>query len=263
MDALPFPSARTLAHPVRKWLEIFTRWGFIANGIVYLIIGVLAVRWAMGAGGELIDPEGAFREMLRKPFGKPLLVALIPGFFSYAAWRFLAAIYDGERDGKSWTGLLARGFGLLKGFMYAGLGMSAVRLAFRTSTGETQWVPPAIVLLLVALGLFGFACFEMYRAFRAQLSQALQLYGTSAAAREWIVRISRFGIGARGLVIGAFAILLFRSAAAGRAHVPAAQQSLHFLGTVHPIFYLLGGAGIVAYGIYLLVLARYRRIETA
>ena len=263
MDALPFPSARTLAHPARKWLEVFTRWGFIANGIVYLIIGVLAVRWALGAGGELIDPEGAFREMLRKPFGKPLLIALIPGFFSYAAWRLLAAFYDSEHDGKSFGGLFARAFGVVKGLLYAGLGMTAVRLAFHTSTGQSTWVPGPMLLLIVALGLLAFACFEMYRAFRAQLSQGLQLYGASAAAREWIVRISRFGIGARGLVLGAFAVLLFRSAAAGRSQVPAAQQSLHFLGNVHPILYLLGGAGIVAYGIYLLVLARYRRIETA
>jgi len=262
MDALPFPSGRTLAHPARKWLEIFTRWGFVANGIVYLIIGVLALRWALGAGGDLIDPEGAFREMQQKPFGRPLLIALIPGFFSYAAWRMLAAIYDSERDGNSWSGLFARAFGVLKGILYLGLGMSAVRLAFHSSAGETGWVPGPMILLVVALGLFGFACFEIYRAFRAQLSQALQLYGTSATAREWIVRVSRFGIGARGLVIGAFAILLFRSAAAGRTHVPAAQQSLHFLGSVHPVFYLLGGAGIVAYGVYLFVLARYRRIDT-
>jgi hypothetical protein len=262
MDALPFPTARSLAHPARKWLELFTRWGFIANGIVYLIIGVLAVRWALGAGGELIDPEGAFREMLRKPFGKPLLMALIPGFFSYAAWRLLAAFYDSERDGNSWGGLFARGFGVLKGILYAGLGMSAVRLAFHTSAGESTWVPGPMILLVVAIGLLGFACFEMYRAFRAKLSQSLQLRGPSAGTREWIVRVSRFGIGARGLVIGAFAVLLFRSAAAGRAHVPAAQQSLHFLGRVHPTLYLLGGAGILAYGIYLLVLARYRRIET-
>ena len=262
MDALPFPSGRTLAHPARKWLEIFTRWGFIANGIVYLIIGVLAVRWAMGAGGDLIDPEGAFREIQRKSFGRPLLIALIPGFFSYAAWRILAAIYDSERCGASWSGLFERAFGVLKGILYAGLGMTAVRLAFHTSAGETHWVPGPTILLVVALGLLGFACSEIYRAYRAQLSQRLQLYAASPAAREWIVKISRFGIGARGLVIGAFAILLLRSAAAGRSHVPAAQQSLHFLGSVHPIFYMLGGAGIVAYGIYLLVLARYRRIDT-
>lgn len=263
MDALPFPTARSLAHPVRRWLEVLTRWGFIANAIVYLIIGVLALRWAIGAGGELIDPEGAFREMQRKPFGKPLLVALIPGFFSYAAWRVLAAIYDSEHDGNSWGGLFARAFGVLKGILYAGLGMSAVRLAFHTSAGEMNWVPGPMILLVAALGLLAFACFEMYRAFRAQLSQGLQLYGASRRARQWIVGVSRFGIGARGLVIGAFAVLLLRSAAAGRARVPEAQQSLHFLGSVHPIFYLLGGAGIVAYGTYLLVLARYRRIETA
>jgi hypothetical protein len=35
-------------HPARGWLELLARWGFIANGIVYLIVGALALRWALG-----------------------------------------------------------------------------------------------------------------------------------------------------------------------------------------------------------------------
>lgn len=270
MDAIPFnETARTVGRPARRWLELLTRWGFIANAIVYIIVGVLAVRWALGAGGQLTDPEGAFRELQRQPFGTPLLVALIPGFFSYALWRMLAAFFDGDRDGRTWGGLFSRAFGVLKGLLYAALGMTAVRLAFAKGTRDSRWIERIlgssagpIVLYLVAASLLAFACFEIYRALHARLSQGLQLYGVSARARAWIVAVSRFGIGARGVVIGAFAVLLFRYAAAGRAHVPAAQQSIHVLGGIHPALYILAAAGIIAYGVYLVVLARYRRVET-
>ncbi len=271
MDAIPFNgTARAIGRPARRWLELLTRWGFIANAIVYIVVGALAVRWAMGAGGQLTDPEGAFRELQRQPFGTPLLIALIPGFFSYALWRVLAAFFDGDRDGRTWGGLFSRAFGVLKGLLYAALGMTAVRLAFSQGTRDLPWLrnilagdSGPIVLFLVAAALLAFACFEMYRALHARLSQGLQLYGVGARAREWIVAVSRFGIGARGLVIGAFAVLLFRYAAAGQAHMPAAQQSIHVLGGIHPALYVLAAAGLIAYGVYLVVLARYRRVETA
>jgi len=270
MEAAPFNrSAESLAHPARRWLEVLTRWGFIANAVVYLIVGILAVRWAMGAGGELTNPAGAFRELREQPFGKPLLIALIPGFFSYALWRVLAAVFDGDRDGNSWGGLFNRAFGVLKGILYAAVGMTAVRLGFGTSTGAADSVAKVlrgdagpIIMFIVAGALFAVAPFEIYRACQAKLSQGLQLYGTGARARDWIVGVSRFGIGARGMVIGAFAVLLFRYAAAGRPKVPAAQQSFRVLGDIHPVLYLLAGAGIIAYGIYLIVLAHYRRVKT-
>lgn len=267
--AVPFrQSAARLTHPAKRWLEVLARWGFVANAVVYLIVGTLALKWGLGAGGRLTDPDGAFRALEREPFGKPLLITLIPGFFSYALWRFLAAVYDGDRDGSSAGGVLSRAFGVLKGVLYAGLGLSAWRLAAGSGDGHSGWVSGVLLgsagrplMFAVGAALLAFSAFEFYRALQSRLSQGLHLAVGSDGARRWIVGISRFGIGARALVIAAFAILLFRYAAAGRNSLPATQQSFHVLGQVHPALYIVAGTGIVAYGIYLIVLANYRRVE--
>lgn len=267
--AIPFrPHAAPLTRPARRWLELLTRWGFVANAIVYFIVGALALKWGLGAGGRLTDADGAFMALQREPFGKPLLIALIPGFFSYALWRVLAAFYDGDGDGSSPAGLFCRAFGLLKGALYAGLGISAWRLA--SGQGDSGSSAATLldggaggaILFAVAAGLLAFAAFEIYRALQSRLSHGLRLHDTRAETRRWIVRVSRFGIGARALVIGAFAVLLFGAASAGRARLPRAEESFHVLGAVHPALYVIAGAGIVAYGVYLIVLAQYRRVET-
>ena len=256
-------------HPARGWLALLTRWGFIANAVVYLIVGALALRWALGEGGRITDPEGAFLA-IQKESGNAFLIALIPGFFSYALWRVLAAIYDGDGDGSGAGGIASRSFGLIKGGLYAALGMDAVRLAFGTSIGSQGWATKLAssaaglpVMFLVGAGLVVFACYEMYRAYKAQLSQGLRLHEISARARTWIVGISRFGIAARALVIAAFGWLVIRSVLSGHAaRTPRPTDTIHTAAQSEPLLYIVIGAGLIAYGAYLIVLSRYRRVET-
>jgi hypothetical protein len=256
-------------HPARGWLELLARWGFIANGIVYLIVGALALRWALGEGGRLTDPEGAF-VTIQKEYGNAFLIALIPGFFSYAVWRVLAAIYDGDGDGSDAAGIANRVFGVIKGSLYAALGVDAIRLSFGTFNGSQGWATKlastsagAPLMFVVGAGLCVFACYEMYRAYRAQLSQGLRLHAISSRTREWIVGISRFGIAARALVIGAFGWLVVRSVMSGHpARTPRPTETIHTAAHSEPLLYVLIGAGLIAYGAYLIVLSRYRNVQT-
>jgi hypothetical protein len=262
-------STFAVAHRARGWLELLTRWGFIANSIVYLIVGALALRWALGEGGRITDPEGAFIE-IQKQSGNAFLVALVPGFFSYAIWRVLAAIYDGERDGSGAAGIANRVFGVVKGALYAGLGLDALHLAVGTANASDGWTErltsssagPAI-MFVVGAGLLSFACYEMYRAYRAQLSRQLRLHALSPQTRDWIVGISRFGIGARALVIGAFGWLVIQAVARGHAsRTPRPTDTIHAAAHSQPLLYVLLGAGLIAYGVYLMVLSRYRDLAT-
>jgi hypothetical protein len=256
-------------HRARAWLELLTRWGFIANGIVYLIVGALALRWALGEGGRITDPEGALIE-IRKQSGSAFLMALVPGFFSYAIWRVLAAIYDGEGDGRHAAGIANRTFGVVKGALYAALGVDALHLALGASNASAAWAqrlaassagPP--IMFLAGAAFLAFACHEMYRAYKAQLSRQLRLHMVSARTREWILGISRFGIAARALVIGAFGWLVLRAVMSGHAgRTPRPTDIIHTAAQSLPIVYLLIGAGLIAYGAYLLVLARYRTVAT-
>src|SRR5512143_1892314 len=164
-----------LLQPARNWLEWLARWGFIANAVVYLVIGALAMQWALGEGGRITDPGGAFMSIRKATGGNGLLIALSIGFLSYALWRVLAAVFDGDGDGSSASGIANRVFSVIKGCAYAALGIDAIHLALGSSGGASSWsgrvlassAGPALVLA-VGLAVFAFACYEMYRAYSAQ-----------------------------------------------------------------------------------------------
>ena len=260
-------AAANLARPAGRWIERFARWGFVANAVVYLIVGTLAVRWALGEGGRITDPEGALMAIRRGAGGKALLIALVPGFFSYTLWRILAAIFDGDDDGNDAAGIAGRVFGVIKAGAYAALGLTALRIALGQRVGGSDWTdallssPPIAGILSCAILVF--ACYEMYRAWSSKLSDGLRLGDLHAVARRCVVGISRFGIAARATVIGAFGFLMIRAALNGRPSNPATTTSIHAAANAEPLFYLLIGAGLIAYGLYLAVLSKYRKVRTA
>jgi hypothetical protein len=226
------------------------------------------VRWALGEGGRLTDPEGAFIELQRQ-FGNPVLIALIPGFFSYALWRVLAAIYDSERDGSNPSGIANRIFGVVKA-----RSMPPWRRRHPARLRYWRWIDRLVRENCLERGRAGghadrrrgfflFACYEMYRAYHARLSQGLRLDNISSRARSCIVAISRFGIAARSLVIGAFGWLVVRAVLSGHAaRTPRPSETIRTAAQSEPALYILIGAGLIAYGAYLVVLSRYRRVET-
>jgi hypothetical protein len=76
------------------WVERLARLGYTAKGIVYAIIGVLAVKAALGTGGKTTDQKGALGEIATQPFGKFLLVLMALGLIGYVIWRFVEAVQD-------------------------------------------------------------------------------------------------------------------------------------------------------------------------
>ena len=263
----PLSSVANTTRPAGKWIEYLARWGFIANALVYFIVGSLAVRWALGEGGRITDPEGALLAIRRSTGGQALLLALVPGFFSYALWRILAAIFDGDDDGNDAAGIAVRVLCVIKAGAYAALGLTALRLVFgdRGGSGDVGrgFLAHPAIGLVVGAGVLLFACYEMYRAWSAKLSDGLRIGDLHAATRHWVIGLSRFGIGARSLVIGAFGFLMLRAGMEGRASSPETTTSIHTAAHAQPLVYLLIGAGLIAYGLYLVVLAKYRKVRTA
>ena len=71
-----------VAHrPEFEWLA---RAGLVARGIVYGIIGILALKLAVGSGGKATTQRGALMTIAREPFGKALLIATAIGLAGYA-----------------------------------------------------------------------------------------------------------------------------------------------------------------------------------
>ena len=80
------------------WADRWARLGFVARGVVYLVIGLIALDVVRDGGrGDEASKEGALREIAERPFGGALLVVLAVGLAGYAMWRATEAVW-GKRD---------------------------------------------------------------------------------------------------------------------------------------------------------------------
>ncbi len=266
-------SAVRAAGPALTWMA---RLGFFSKGIVYVTLGVLALLAAMDRGGSTTDQRGAMRTILHQPFGRSMLVMGGAGLFGYALWRLIQALFDPEHThGAGLKEIGRRVARFISGVAYGGLGVAAWRMVLqgeRDESGRTQdWTAtlmaqPAGPWLVGAVGLItvGAGGWHIYKAWKTKLGDKLMLDKWGAKMRDWIIRFGRFGYAARGVifcVIGAFLVVAANHHDARDAKgVGEALQ--HVEGMSYGWIMLAGIAlGLIAYGLFQLVEARYRRIE--
>src|SRR5690242_763631 len=117
--------------PVFEWLA---RGGFLARGAVYGIIGILAIKLALGSGGKTTNQKGALETIAHQPFGKVLLVLAACGLGGYSLWRLTrAALGHGPEDADS---TFERVAALGSGIAYAILCAIAVEILLGSGGGS-------------------------------------------------------------------------------------------------------------------------------
>jgi hypothetical protein len=260
------------------WIEKLARLGFLAKALLYMTIGALATAAALRLGGTpATGSRGAMAHLLNAPFGEVLLVVIAIGLFGYAAWRLVEGVVDPEHHGKKPKGLAKRARSIGVGIIHVALAVSALKLAAgdlsagNDGTQTQHWTAKAmstpggtIALWLVAAAFIGYGLYQLYNAWRAKLNKRLSLGSMSPRTQRLVIGASRFGIAARGVVFVTIGGLLAR----GIQHrdpreargIKAAMVQLFELGRWP---FLLVATGLIAYGIYQLINARYRRIAVA
>ena len=220
------------------------------------------------------DSQGALETIIRAPFGRVLLGLMAIGLLGYAVWRIVDGIADPEHRGTSAKGIALRIGSVARGVIHIALAFSAAKLALwqqADSGGPSQvtwtakimkWPGGVYILWAVAGGLLAYGGWQLYKAAKAKLAKQLDLGKCSSGMRRWLVGISRFGIAARGIVIGTVGILIGRAA---NQHDPSeaggTAKSLNELFELGRWPFLAIALGLIAYGVYELVEARYRRIH--
>ena len=269
-------SGRRLAQRERHWLVPLGRSGYAANGLVYALVGFLAVQAALGQGGDTTDPAGALGHITQAPFGQVLLALVSVGLVGYAVWRMLQATLDTEHKGSQLKGIAARCGYAVAAFTYAGLAFSAVAIltSGAAQPGEDQvtqdrtawllsqpfgpWLVVAAGLVVVGVGISQFAL-----AWRGTLDSQLQARDMDPRLREIVSVAARLGNTARGIafgLIGAFLVMAGVQARPEQARGLAGALNSLAEQPFGPWLVGLVGLGLVGYGVHMLVAARYRRM---
>jgi hypothetical protein len=260
-----------------RWVVRAARLGYAAKGVVYLVIGALAARAAAGDGGTTTDSRGALRAIGDGALGNAALAVIGVGLLGYALWAVLSAATDAEDRGRDAKGIAIRIGQAGRGLAYGALGIEALRLFGRArdsgGRGAEHWTGRLLdapfgrwLVVAVGVGIIGYALYQFVRASSDKVHKHLDLHDASAQARIWVVRLGRFGIAARGVVFVLIGWFLVRAAMTHDAsRAGGIDESLAALARQPRGELLLGvvAAGLVAYGVYQLANARYRRMRVS
>lgn len=253
-----------------SWLA---RAGFVARGLIYGIIGILAIKLAVGAGGATTNQQGALKTIAHQPFGKVLLTLVAIGLGGYALWRIVHALLGHGPEGSDSDFDRVAAFG--SGIVYAGLCAIAVEIllgsgssggsgtASKTTSGALGWPGGTWLVAIAGAVLIGIGLYQGYRGISKDFLKDSKTEEMSARVRGWIEWIGSFGHLARMAVFGLVGVFLIKAAidynpnkAVGLdgalAKIAHASYGPFLLGIV--------AAGLIAFGVYSLSDARYRRI---
>ena len=259
------------------WFERLARFGYAAKGAVYIVVGLLAAMAAFGTGGKTTDTRGALETIVEQPFGRVLLGAVAIGLIGYALWRFVQAFADAENKGSDAKGIGVRTGYAISALVHVGLALSAAQMALGSSSrsggsdrAEQGWTASLMAQpfgrwLVAALGaiIIGVGIFQLYKAYTAKFREELKLGEMSSTEQTWATRSGRLGFAARGVVFSVIGIFLMLAALrSDPGEVRGLSGALRALEGQPFGSVILGvvAIGLIAYGVFMFVAARYRRI---
>jgi Domain of Unknown Function (DUF1206) len=246
---------------VSVWLA---RAGLTARGVLYVLIGIIAVQIAIEGSRQQADRTGALRLVAKTPLGTVALWLLVIGFACMTLWRLLEAIGgSAEPDGRKASKRLAN---LARAVLYAvitygileyalGIGQPAssdtqsqdlTATALRHPGG--QWAVAIAGVIIVIAGLV-----TMYRAYQRAFLKDLRTQSMSARTRRLVIRLGRIGGIARGFVfatVGVFLVVAAKDANPGQAKgIDSALRALAHTA-LGPVLLVVVALGLVTFGVY-------------
>jgi hypothetical protein len=268
--------AKRIEHHARRktrehgeWVVAMARFGYAAKGLLYLAVGGIAARAAFGADSPE-GAKGATVELVEHPIGALLVGLIAAGLLGYAAWRLVRAIANPEHDQ---TG--SRIYSVFTAIVHLVLLGSIVSVLMGSrDNGDSaaHWTARALaapfgrwLVLAVGVSLISNGIWQVYKAVNAKLDDELDFNAMKEFVRIITVPVARAGMTARGVVFaligGSLGLAALRS---NPGEANGVQRALtEVAGKQHGQWMLAAiGVGFVAYGVYELIRATYRRVHT-
>jgi hypothetical protein len=258
----------------QPWLEALERLGYVVRGLVYGLMGWLALQLAVGRSGAATDQAGSIVVLAGTPLGRPILFTVVVGLAAYSIWGFVRAVFDPWHRGTDASGIAQRLGYAWSGFAYASLALFAMHLFANgnaTTVDSTQAAVrslltyPAGRLAAVSLGILtiGAGLAEFVDASKAWSQAGVVKQDTPSEVRGPLLWLGRFGMFSRGVVfvlIGWFVVQAGLHRDPSTAH--GFQGAFAFL-LAQPyghLFLAVVALGFIALGLHSLALARWARL---
>ncbi|TDC87571.1 DUF1206 domain-containing protein [Actinomadura sp. 7K507] len=263
---------KAAGHP---WFHHMSRVGLVARGLIYLLVGWLALQIGFGGGGQA-EREGALQIVADRPGGAVALWLMAAGFAALVLWQLAEVLYgrpvpDGdkpkERLASAARGLMyTAGFAATLGFLLGYQGTSSDQRS-RTLTARAMAEPGGRWLVLaVAAGFLVWGAVVVVNAVRRAFLDELDTGRMGAAARRFVQPFGIVGHTARGLIgVGAGAFFAYAALTFQPDKANGLDGTLReFAATPAGAWGLVAvAAGLLIFGLYSFCEARWRKVDAS
>jgi hypothetical protein len=248
------------------------RAGLTARGVVYILIGVVALLVAIGQGGHhQADQQGALQLLAGQPYGLVALWLLALGFAGYALWRLSEAAFGVPGEG---TGAGPRLKSLGRALVYASFAYLTFKIIVGKQSNQAgqeqdvtasvmhhtggRWAVGIVGLIIVIAGLA-----MAVEGVRHTFMKHLETGRMRPETRTMVRRLGTVGTIARGLVFAlAGALVIDAAVTFDASKAGGLDTSLHTLRNqpFGEFLLIIAALGLLAFGLYGLAEARWRRV---
>lgn len=255
--------------------EVLTRIGFIARGAIYIIIGWLAIEVATHTtSGASANQKGALQTIDKQPLGHWLLIVVAVGLGAYAIWRFVQAYAGHGPEGGGDASTFGRISAAASGCAYLAMCALAVSILMgassqsssnphKSAAGVLGWPGGQWIVGIAGLIFIGVALFQGYKAVTLKFLDEDKTERMGRTTERWITIAGVVGHLARMVAFGLIGIFIVKAAVDySPKSAVGLDGALERLARQSYGTFLLAvvAAGLIAFGIYSIAEARYRRI---
>lgn len=257
-----------------RGLKILGRVGLVARGLMYVLVGWLALQIAFGHSSHQANNRGAVQTVAATPVGAALVWLLAIGLIGLALWRLAQAVYGapGPDGRKASTRLI----NAIKVAVYGFLGYSTLRFALGGSAPKSNNKQSVdytamllrhpggqVVVVIAGLVLIGCGIYLIYGAWRRTFMKELEFGQASPAVRRTVERLGLVGGIVRGVVFGAVGVFILIAGIHAKPHQAKGLDSTlrtFAHGPAGPWLLVIVAIGLMIFGVYSWCEARWRRV---
>ena len=255
------------------FLKQYILLGYAAKGVVYFLIGILAIEAAILPERKAVGTYKALKYLSGQPLGSILLCLLAFCLGGYVLRRFLqAVIYPGHSPKLSWTSAFQRTGYIMSSISYAGVAYSALSIVFKLGkyndtieeSVEKLFMHPIgeYIVFIGGIGVIGIGFGYLYGAYTGSYVSKFTADDMDSRLKYCVKLMGKLGIASRGIAFVVTGVCLTIASIVSNSDFAGGLQNAFQVLADQPLGWLwLGsiGTGFMAYGIYMLAAARYRR----